>query len=242
MSYIFHIVFYQPLYNGLIFLIGAIPWVDVGWIVILFTCIIKLILFPLSQKSTRTQLLMKEIQPEIDEIKKKSAGNKQDEAVKTMELYKKKGINPFSGLILIILQIPIIFALYFVFFKGGLPKVDVTQLYSFIHIPTIINMKFLGLIDIAKASTIIAVLAAASQFFQIKLAMPVLPKTDKKDGDPSFKDELARSMSIQMKYIMPVFVLIAAYNLPAVVSLYWTTSNLFAIGQEIYLRRLYKKK
>lgn len=240
MSYLFNIFFYKPLYNGLIFLINILPWVDIGIIVILFTCIVKLILFPLSKKSVLTQIKMKEIQPDLDAIKEKHKDNKQEQALKVMALYKEKKVNPFSGILLLFIQIPIIFALYFVFLKGGLPKIDTNMLYSFIKIPESVDISFFGLMDITQKSYIMAFFAALTQFFQVKFAVPNFKKTDNKLKSSSFKDDLAKSMSIQMKYILPVIIFFISRGLPAVVALYWTTSNLFAIGQELYLRRSHK--
>lgn len=237
MSYLFNLFFYTPLYNGLIFLIGALPWVDIGIVVILFTCIVKLALFPLSKKSVLTQIRMKEIQPELDSIKEKHKDNKQEQALKVMALYKEKKINPFSGIILIFIQIPIIFALYFVFLNGGLPKINTDLLYHFVKIPESVNMFFLGLMDITQKSYLMAFAAALTQFFQVKFAMPPINKSNKKLGESSFKDDLAKSMSVQMKYVLPIIIFFISRGLPAVVALYWTTSNLFAIGQELYLRR-----
>jgi len=239
MAHFFDTFFYIPLYNGLIGLFDLVPWLDAGLVIILFTILIKLLLFPISKKSVRTQLLMKDIQADVDEIKKNSKGNKQQETIKIMALYKEKKINPFSGILLVLIQLPILFALYYIFFQGGLPKVDTSLLYSFIPTPDSISMKFLGFVDITQKNIIIAILAAVSQFFQIRLALPATPK--KTGTESNFKDELAKSMNTQMKYVMPVFVLIAAATLPAVISIYWTTSNLFMIGQELYIRRIYKK-
>lgn len=240
MSYLFNIFFYKPLYNGLIFLITILPWADIGIIVILFTCIVKLVLFPLSKKSVLTQIKMKEIQPDLDAIKEKHKDNKQEQALKVMALYKEKKVNPFSGILLLFIQIPIIFALYFVFLKGGLPKIDTNMLYSFIKIPEPVDISFFGLMDITQKSYIMAFFAALTQFFQVKFAVPSFKKTDNKLKPNSFKDDLAKSMSIQMKYILPVIIFFISKGLPAVVALYWTTSNLFAIGQELYLRRSHK--
>lgn len=240
MSSLFNLFFYKPLYNGLVFLIGVLPWADIGIVVILFTCIVKLILFPLSKKSVLTQIRMREIQPELDSIKEKHKGNKQEQALKVMALYKDRKINPFSGILLILIQIPIIFALYFVFLKGGWPEINTGLLYSFIKIPQFIDVSFLGLMDITQKSYSMAFAAALTQFLQVRFAMPQIKKTDANSSTNSFKDELAKSMSIQMKYILPVIIFFIARGLPAVVALYWTTSNLFAIGQELYLRRAYK--
>ncbi len=237
MSYLFNLFFYKPLYNGLIFLIGVLPWVDIGIVVILFTCLVKLILFPLSKKSVLTQIRIKEIQPELDAIKEKYKDNKQEQALKVMALYKEKKVNPFSGILLIFIQIPIIFALYYVFLKGGLPKINTDLLYSFIKIPKSIDVSFLGLLDITQKSYLMAFFAALTQFFQVKFATPQVKKSGTSPSANSFKDDLAKSMSVQMKYILPVVIFFIAKGLPSVVALYWTTSNLFTIGQELYLRR-----
>lgn len=238
MSYLFNLFFYQPLYNGLVLLIDILPWVDIGVVVVLFTCVVKLVLFPLSKKSVLTQIKMKEIQPELDAIKEKYKDNKQEQALKVMALYKERKINPFSGILLIFIQIPIIFALYFVFLKGGLPNIKTDLLYSFVKVPSSVSALFLGFMDITQKSYAMAFLAALTQFFQVRFAMPKVKKTT--PNQPSFKDDLAKSMSVQMKYILPVIIFFIARGLPAVVALYWTTSNLFTIGQELYLRRARK--
>jgi len=232
----FHITFYNPLYNGMIALLAALPWFDVGVVVIIFTIIIKFLLFPLSKKAIHTQLVMKGVQKDIDEIKKNSKGNKQEEAVKIMALYKENNINPFSGFLLVLIQLPIIISLYYVFFKGGLPNIDFNSLYSFTPVPSDIKMTLFGFMDITQKSVTVAVLAAVSQYYQIRFTLPKLEP--KKEGEKrDFKDELSRSMNMQMKYVLPVFVLIGAWSLPAVVGIYWVTSNLFAIAQEVYMRR-----
>lgn len=183
---------------------------------------------------------MKEIQPELDAIKEKYKDNKQEQALKVMALYKEKRVNPFSGILLLFIQIPIIFALYFVFLKGGLPKIDAGLLYPFVKIPTSIDISFLGLVDITQKSYVMAFFAALTQFFQVRFAVPSFKKNENAPKSNSFKDDLAKSMSIQMKYILPVIIFFIAKGLPAVVALYWTTSNLFAVGQELYLRRARK--
>ena len=239
-SGLFHTLFYDPIYNGLIFLIDIVPLSDVGIAIILITVLVKLILFPISQKAVRTQFLMRGLQPQLERIKEKYAKDKQEQARKTMDLYKEKGINPFSGILLIFIQIPIILALYWVFFRGGLPEIDLSILYSFINEPSKINMNFLGLIPMDGRSIVLAFLAGLSQYFQIKLSLPDLKKRDDK---ASLKDDFARSFQLQMRYMLPLFIFGFSYFVSAAVALYWFTSNIFAIGQEIFLRgRLAKEK
>lgn len=238
----FNAVLYKPLYNAFIGFIGAFPWIDAGIVVILFTILVKLVLFPLSQKSVRSQIEMKNIQPAIDEIKLKYKDNKQEQALKTMNLYKEKGINPFSGIFLALIQLPILIALYMVFYKGGLNVIHTDALYSFIKAPTEINKVFLGMFDITQKNTILAVLVAVGQFLQIKFTLPALKKSDGSKKDSSFQNELAKSMNMQMKYVMPVFMFFVARSFASLVSLYLITSSVFAIGQELYMRKKLNKE
>lgn len=234
-SNLFHTFFYDPIYNGLIFLMSSFSWMDLGVAVILITVLVKLILFPLTKSSIKTQIKIKEIEPQMEEIKEKYKDNKEELAKQTMEVYSKNQINPFASFFLVLIQLPILFALYFVFLKGGLPDVNFDILYSFIDAPKHIdNIRFLGLIDMTEKNLLLAILAGVSQFFQIKLVMPKLKEKSKKD---SMKDDLVRNMQLQMKYIMPVFIFFIAYGLLSVVALYWVTSNLFMIGQELYVRK-----
>jgi YidC/Oxa1 family membrane protein insertase len=212
----------------------------VGLAVILFTCIIKIIIFPLSQQSIKTQFEMKKIEPEINEIKNKYKDNQQMQAEKTMLLYKDKGINPFAGILLMLIQFPILIALYWVFLKGGLPNIDPKSIYSFTKIPSAINMNLLG-ISVASKSIVFAIFVAIAQFLQVQITIPKMKKKDPKDGKtPGFGDELSKSMNMQMKYVMPIMMFFIAKSFPIVVSLYLITSSLFAIGQELYMRNKYK--
>jgi YidC/Oxa1 family membrane protein insertase len=237
MLYLYDIILYKPLYNAFIGFIGAFPWIDAGIVVILFTVVVKLILFPLSQKSVRSQIEIKNIQPAIDEIKLKYKDNKQEQALKTMNLYKEKGINPFSGIFLALIQLPILIALYMVFYKGGLDVIHTEALYSFIKAPESVNKIFLGLFDITQKNVILAVIVALGQYLQIRFTMPAIKKPEGGKKDTSFQGELAKNMSVQMKYVMPVFMFFIARSFASLVSLYLITSSIFAIGQELYMRK-----
>src|SRR3989344_3672443 len=229
----FKVVFYQPLYNGLVFLMDVIPGADAGIAVIALTVIVKLVLFPLSKRSIETQFSMRRFQPELDELKKKYASDREGYARATMAFYKEKRINPFSSFFLLLIQLPVIISLYYVFFRGGLPEINEALRYAFIPSPEV-SMEFLGLIDIAGKSITLAALAGITQFFQVKLALPPsAPGT--RDG--SFQRELMNGMHMQMKYVMPIVAAVVAYTISGAVAQYWTTSNLFAIGQEIIVRR-----
>ncbi len=233
MIYLFNTFIYEPLYNGFTLLSDLLPFFDVGVIVILFTIVVKLFLFPISKKAVRTQAIMKLVEPEIRTIKEKYKDDRQRQALEIMALYKTKNINPFSSILLIIIQLPILIGMYKVFVTGFSP-IDTNILYSFVPLPQSIDVYLLGFIDISSKSWIIALCAAVSQYFQIRFSMPVLPP---KNDTPSFADDFARNMQIQMKYVLPVVIFFVSYHFAAALALYWTTSNLFTIGQEIVVRR-----
>jgi len=223
----------------LVLLLNTLPWLDLGLSIVLFTIIVKLILFPLSQKSVRTQAKIKKIEPKINEIKEKYK-DKQEQAIKTMELYKEENINPFSGFLLILVQIPIIFALYFIFLRGGFPEIHTDILYSFVRVPGQINTVFLGLFDVTQKSLILALIAGLTQFLQAKLASPITPNSSSNKG--GLGADFAKSMSLQMKYVFPVIIFFIAWNISAAIALYLSTSNIFMIGQEIYAKRAIKSE
>jgi YidC/Oxa1 family membrane protein insertase len=230
-SNIWNALLYHPLLNALAFLISIIPGGDVGIAVILLTIIVKVVLYPLSQKSIESQAQMNILTPELNKIKE-SGASKEEQARLTFELYKKYKTNPFSGCLLVLIQIPIIFALYYVFYKGI--HFQPGTLYSFIHIPVHMNMIFLGILDISKKSLILAILAGVSQSLQAHF----MPKPPTSTGaNASFQESFGKSMNMQMKYVFPFVVAFIAYNISGAVALYWITSNLFMVGQQIYVKK-----
>ncbi|OGI66141.1 hypothetical protein A3A95_00280 [Candidatus Nomurabacteria bacterium RIFCSPLOWO2_01_FULL_39_18] len=237
LSNLWNFLLYKPLLNALAFLVSIVPGGDVGIAVIILTIIVKIILFPLSQKSIESQAAMNVLAPELNKIKS-SGVSKEEQARRTFELYKQHKTNPFSGCLLVLIQIPIIFALYYVFlkgidFQGGL-------LYSFVHVPEKINMLFLGVLDISQKSFVLAILAGVSQYLQAHF-MPKPPSPPPTTSStPSFGESFSKSMNMQMKYIFPFVVVFISYTISGAIALYWITNNIFTVGQQIYVSR--KKK
>ncbi len=238
MAELFYTLIYYPIYNLLIFLISALPGNSVALAIVVLTIIIKLALLPLAVKAVRTQQKMKEIAPKIEEIKEKYKDNKQEQALKLMELYRQEDIKPFRSFLLILLQLPVIFGLYFVFYKSSLPSIDFEHLYSFISAPQFINMQLFG-IDIKSKSIILAFLASLAQFAHAKLTAKDIKFTTEKDEQDSFKAELEKSIQTQMLYVLPAIIGFAAYSLGAGIALYFIVSSLFAVAQEYWMK--YKK-
>lgn len=243
MATLWNSIFYQPIYNALIFIINHVTFGDVGFAIILLTIIVKLILSPLTRKSIRSQILMKKMEPELKQIKK-DYPNKEEQAKKTFELYKKNGTNPFSGCLVILLQLPVIFALYYVFYKGL--AIDDKLVYSFINIPKEMFTNFLGLIEMDSKSIVLGILAGVTQFIQGYLSTPIKPKIEiikagEMPAKKTFQEELSDSMQMNVRYILPVFIAFIAWKISAAVALYWITSNIFTIAQEWYIRRQLEK-
>ena len=234
MSFIYHTFFFDPLYNTLVILFKILPWADAGVIIIILTILVRLIIFPLSKKAVLTQVRMAAIAPDLAKIKEQYKNNTEEQARRTLALYKEKGVNPFSGIFVIIIQIPIILALYQIFLY--FPKVDMSLLYSFVAVPEYTSATLLGFLDLTTKSVTLALLAAVSTFFQFQIST----KGQAPPKGNSFGDNLTRSMQTQMKYFFPVIVFFISYNISGVIALYWLTTNLFSIGQEIVVRRKFK--
>lgn len=231
---LFNTFIYDPIYNSLAFLVSIVPGGDVGVAIILLTVAIKLFLFPLSLVAIKTQLVMREIDPELKRLRKDLKEKPEELAKKTLTLFKENKINPFASIFLILIQLPVIVGLYFVFLhEGSGAGFDPALLYSFITAPTPVSFSFLGLIDLTGRSAVLAVLVAISQFAVSRMMMPNAPGND---GTQSFQNDLARSMHVQMRYVFPFVMGGIAYAISAAVALYFLVSNVFALGQEIYVR------
>ena len=231
MSFLYHTFFFDPLYNTLVLLFNFLPLVDAGIVVIILTVLVRIIIFPLSRKAVLTQVKMSEIAPDLAEIKEKYKDRTEEQAKMTLALYREKGVNPFSGILVIIIQIPIIFALYQIFLHFS--EVNSSILYSFVTAPDRVNTTFLGFIDITAKSIPLALLAAVSTFIQFQIST----KGQTKPKGNSFGDNLTRSMQTQMKYFFPVIVFFISYSISGAIALYWLTTNLFSIGQELLVRK-----
>lgn len=239
MKTIFIEILYKPLYNILVWLIDVLPHADIGFAVIILTVFVKIILLPLSKQAIKTQLLMKDLETPLKEIREKNKDNPQELAQQTLALYREKGVNPFASIFLVFIQIPVIIALYFVFARAGLPNINSGLLYSFVSFPESIQTTFLGFINlVSNKSYIIAFLVLITQSIQIRFS---LPKQTINEGQTEFAQEFMKGLHFQMKYILPIITATASYGLISVVGLYWIVGNIFSIFQELYFRKTLKK-
>lgn len=226
----FYTIFYQPIYNLLIFLYNLVPGKDLGVAIILITLIIRVILYPFSKKAIKSQKELQSIQPEIESIKEKYKDDKEKMAPELMALYKQRKINPFSSCLPTLIQLPFLIALYQVFLNGLTKDNSNGALYTFIQNPGQLNIIAFGFVNLADKNWIIAILAGLAQFWQSKMLMGKTKQTG-----------MTQIMTNQMIYFMPIFTIIIGGNLPAGLTLYWLFTTIFSIIQQ-YMVLGFKKK
>lgn len=231
MLYLYDTFLYNPLLNILIFFYNTIAVGDFGLAIIFFTIFIRVILFPLFQKSARHQIVMQRLQPELKKLEEKHRGDRERQGREMMALYKENSINPFAGFLFLLVQLPILIALYQIFLNSQ-SKDFLSGLYGFIFRPDHINTSFLGLINLGGPSILMVGLAALAQYLQGVLSLPRV-----QDHEPTPAEKMGR----QMVFIAPVITLVIFYNLPAAVSLYWLVATIFSIFQQIIVNKKHER-
>lgn len=222
---IYNTILYEPIFNLLVFFYNIVPGHDLGLAIILFTILIKLILSPFFVQSIKAQRAMQAIQPKLDELKERFKDNKEKLGPAIMELYKKEKVSPLSSCLPLLIQMPILIAIFQVF-RTGLVNGSFDIIYPFIYNPGAINSVSLGIIDLSQKSVLLAVLAGAAQFWQSKMMLA------RKKGQPAPKSALASSMGKQMMYFMPIFTVLIGSTLPGGLIFYWFLTTLFGVAQQ----------
>jgi len=229
MAHLFTIIFYQPILNLLVFLYDTISFHDLGVAIILLTVIIKLVFWPLGRQAIKSQKSLQDLQPKLEELKKKYADNKAELSRATMDLYKENKVNPFSSCLPLLIQLPFLFAVYRVF-RAGIAN-DLSLVYSFIYKPEVINTMSFGFLNLAKPSIYLAILAGLAQFWQAKMLSTKKPAVK----TPGSKDEsMTAIMNKQMLYFMPALTVFIGISLPGGLTLYWFIITLLTALQQVF--------
>ncbi len=253
---LFNFLLFQPIINVLIFLYQYIPGQDFGVAVIFLTLLIRFLLYPVSAKGVKSQKIINEIQPEIKKVQEKYKNQKDVQVKKVLEVYKKAKISPFSAFVPLLIQLPVLIALYRVLWS--VQSSDAFEfLYGFMSVPEEINSMFLGFIDLAKTglfqeingesvfligNAFIIFGAATAQFIQMKMTLSKKAKEEKpKNSKKEPSQEVAEKMQKQMVYFFPFFTLFILLRFPLAIGLYWLVSTLFSIVQQYFIFKNYKK-
>lgn len=221
----FYVTFYQPLFNLLIFIYNVVG--DLGVAIILITLLVRGILYPLSAKATRSQKALKELQPKVKEIKDEYDDDKEKQAEKVLELYNEKDVSPFSGILPLLIQFPIIIALFQIFRKG-LGADQLVHLYDFIATPEVVEYVSFGFWDLSQPSVVLAVLAGIAQFVQMKWTMP----SNQNPEEGGFK----ATLKSQIKFILPIFTVFILTRFPAAVGIYLIITIGFTAFQHKFIK------
>jgi len=232
----------KPLFNILLLFYVLIPGQDLGLAIIAITLLIRLVLFPSYFKSIKAQELLKKHQPELDKIKERYKHDQEAQARETMKFYQENKVNPLSGCLPLLVQLPILFALYRVF-SFALDESALTHLYEFfpLAIPENIQTTFLAwtniswlAVDLSQRSIALALVAAVSQYFQAKMMAPAKAKGEG-------PQQMAQAIGGQMIYIFPIITFFFAMSLPSALALYWVATTVFTIGQQVIVKRIVDK-
>jgi YidC/Oxa1 family membrane protein insertase len=248
----------KPLLNGLVLIAYILPGHSLGFAIILLTCAIKALLFFPSQHALNSQKKLQSIQPKIDELKRKHAGDQKRLTEETMKLWKEEKINPLQSCLPTLLQIPILLGLFFIIRDSGHLELARHLLYPPFHgLQWTFGTRFLGILDLGaipfkgltwalSLDTLrrfflgapVPLATAALQFLQMKLAF-TQAKAGKRVvdiGKQSFVEQLANPQTM-MLYLLPLMIIFISGTLPSAVSLYWIASTAFAIGQQVVVNR-----
>lgn len=257
----FDLLIVQPIFNLLVLIYGLLPFHNFGLSIILFTIVVRLLMWPVVKKQLHHAKEMRKLQPELKRIKKSASGDRQKESALLMELYKERGISPFGTIGVLIVQLVILTGLYF-----GLrrvvadPKAMLDFSYSWLHnLPGLKNLagditKFdstlFGFIDLRRPASapgglylpaLALVLASAvAQFFQSKQLLPQSKDSrnlrtilkEAGSGKQSDQSEVSAAMGQATKWILPVFIVLFTVQLASALSLYWLVGGIVAYIQQ----------
>ncbi|MEK7537045.1 MAG: YidC/Oxa1 family membrane protein insertase [Patescibacteria group bacterium] len=235
MSGLFNTVLYAPFFNLLVFLYNTVAFNDFGIAIILLTLIIRLLLSPLSVKTIKSQKALAELQPKIKEVQEKFKNDAQKQTQEVMGLYRRHKVNPFSGCFPLLIQLPILIALYRVS-VAGFEENSLSVLYDFIKNPDFLNSTSLGFINLTKRNILLSVIAGAVQFWQTKMSSSF----SKSSAAP--RDQTANPLGAinhQMLYFFPIITIIISMSFPAGLPLYWITTTLFSIIEQAYINKIH---
>lgn len=256
----------QPIFNLLVLIYALIPGHNFGLAVILFTIVVRLLMWPLVKRQLKQTKVMRSLQPELKRIKLETKGNKQKESLMMMELYKERGVNPLGTIPILIVQLIILLGLY-----SGLRKViaQPRQIVDFAY-PALQHLGWMqhvahnlhafdntlfGFIDLTRTAigphgtyfpALVLVLGSAIiQFLTSRQLMPTDKNARKlrhilKDagqGSKADQSEVNAAVGRTTQYIIPFMVFIFTVSLAAALSLYWLVGGVVAyIQQAIALR------
>jgi YidC/Oxa1 family membrane protein insertase len=239
LSVVYNEILFRPIFNLLVAVTNLLPTHSIAWAIIVVTLIVRLILMPATihqaRQAQKNQKKLTELQLQLKKIQEQYATDRAKQAQETMALYRQAGINPAAGCLPLLLQLPVLIAMYQVFLSGLKPELW-QYLYSFVAQPGNLNLMFFT-VDITQPNVWFGVAAGVAQFIQMRFSAPAPTLT------PGGSDDQAKTMQAMQKnmmYIFPVMTVFIALSLPAALALYWFVSTVFGVLQQYLLKRTMK--
>ncbi len=232
---IFHTTLYQPIFNVLIGAYGVLPVKDLGLVIILVTVAIRIIFYPLSKSAARSQRNLAKIQPKIKELQEKHKGNKEEQSKAMMAFYKENKVNPIAGCVPMLIQLPVLIALFAVF-NNGLDPEAFKDLYSFVPAPGDINTRSFGFLELTQKSPLwLAFAAGAAQFVQSAMML----KTTQNIGTKEKKEgmDMNAMIAFQTKYFFPIMTVLFAINFKTALGLYLLATTAVSVVQQYFINK-----
>ncbi len=231
----------KPLLNALLFIALYTPGYNLGIAIVILTIIIKLILLIPNQHALEGQKKLQQLQPRLDELKKKYPDDAKKQQEETLRLWKEYNINPLQSCLPTLLQLPILLGLFYVIRSGATLETSRHLLYTFfIDKPIVLGHSFLGFNLLLPSIYVFPPLLVLMQFFQMKMMFAKQKKNKKAEiidvNAPKSKVPKIDQQTI-MTYVLPFMIGFFALRFPAAVSLYWAVSTLFGIAQQWYVNR-----
>jgi len=228
-----HTVFYQPIFNLLILIVLIMPNRDLGLAIIVMTFVIKMAMWPLTQKALKSQRAMAVLQPKVAALKAEYKTDQEKLGKELMALYAKEKVSPATSCVLVLVQLPVMIALYRALMHGvGVGTNDMNVLYSFVPHDLVLKPTLLGLMDLSKRSIPLALAAGVAQFVQGWLTVR---QTQPHQPPGSTDEETMAMVNKQMMYMMPIVTVFIGWKMPAGLSLYWFVMTSLAALQQYLL-------
>ncbi|MEK7525631.1 MAG: YidC/Oxa1 family membrane protein insertase [Patescibacteria group bacterium] len=227
MGTIFNEALVRPIFNLLVFLYSSLGN-DFGLAIIMATVLVRVVVSPLSIKTTRSQQALAKLNPQVEELRKKYKDDAAAQSQAIMQLYKEHKVSPLSGCLPLLIQLPIIIALYKALLAGFKPE-SASLLYGFISNPGTIQPISLGFLNVTSPNHILAVVAGAFQWVQAKAAMSLQQQTP--------QSGTANALSSQMLYLFPLMLVVISWNLAAGITVYFIASAVVAVVEQWLVRR-----
>lgn len=222
---------YQPMLNALVAVLAWMPGHNLALSVVILTLIIRTILLVPSQKAMRAQKRMQEVQPELERLKKKYKDDQARLAQETMLLWKSKKVSPLSSCGPLLLQFPILIALFYVI-SAGLSPDKAIFIYDFLPEFQLadIDPVLFGFDLTTRSYVVFPIIVGGMQFAQMQLMMA-------KRKTPANSPKEVETANKVMRYMMPLMIAFFTSQLPAAVGLYWATSTFYGVIQQLVINR-----